>query len=469
MIDNWRQTFVDLTYLIAAITFIFALKQLSAPRTARNGNILAMIGMGLAIIGTFVSHEISRNYILIVIAMIIGGGGGYLAARQVRMTQMPQMVAAFNGMGGLAVALVSLGDYLNRDEISTGAAIAIVLGVIIGSISFSGSVIAFLKLQELMKRRSVTFPNQHLTNLIGLGVALVLGIIVLIVGEGALAHTLLVLIFLGSLAIGTSAVLPIGGADMPVVIAILNSASGLGTALAGFSLNNQSLIVAGTLVGASGGLLTYFMARAMNRSVLNVMIGDFGAHAKVSAPGAGPIAEEQPIRSTTAEDAAVSLAYSNKVIIVPGYGLAVAQAQHGVRELGDLLKDRGVNVKYAIHPVAGRMPGHMNVLLAEANVPYDDLYEMDRINEEFGSADVALVVGANDVTNPAARNDPSSPIYGMPVLNVDQAQSIVVLKRSMKPGFAGIENALFYNPKTSLLFGDAKQSIEHLIAAVKEA
>ncbi|MBA2276939.1 MAG: NAD(P)(+) transhydrogenase (Re/Si-specific) subunit beta, partial [Chloroflexia bacterium] len=337
------------------------------------------------------------------------------------------------------------------------------------AISFTGSVIAFMKLQEMIKRRSVTFENHHLVNLATVGAILVLGVIVIILQDGGLARFFLALVFLAALAVGASLVLPIGGADMPVVIAILNSASGLGTALTGFALGNQTLIVAGTLVGASGSLLTYVMAKAMNRSVLNVLVGSFGAGPAATTGTPGAAGEEQPIKSTTAEDVAVSLAYANRVIIVPGYGLAVAQAQHAVRELADVLQERGVDVRYAIHPVAGRMPGHMNVLLSEANVPYDDLYEMDQINDDFQNTDVALVVGANDVTNPAARTDPSSPIYGMPVLNVDSAHNIVVLKRGMTPGFAGIENALFHNPKTSMLFGDAKTSMDQLIAAVKAA
>ncbi|MDP8910235.1 MAG: NAD(P)(+) transhydrogenase (Re/Si-specific) subunit beta [Chloroflexota bacterium] len=469
MIESWQQAFVDLCYLAAAISFIVALKRLSSPATARQGNQLAMLGMALAVLGTFFVEEIDGNILQILIAMAIGGGIGYVASRRVQMTAMPQMVAAYNGMGGLSVALVSIGEFYGHSEVSRGTGISIVLGVIIGAISFTGSVIAFMKLQELIKRRSVTFENHHLLNAATVGAALVLGAIVVILQDGSLARFFLALVFLVSLVVGASMVLPIGGADMPVVIAILNSASGLGTALTGFALGNQSLIVAGTLVGASGSLLTYYMARAMNRSVMNVLVGSFGAAPAAGAAAPGETGEEQPIRSTTAEDVAVSLAYANRVIIVPGYGLAVAQAQHAVRELGDVLTERGVDVRYAIHPVAGRMPGHMNVLLAEANVPYDDLYEMEQINDDFQNTDVALVVGANDVTNPAARSDPSSPIYGMPVLNVDAAQNIVVLKRGMKPGFAGIENALFHNPKTSMLFGDAKESIDDLVAAVKAA
>ena len=469
MIESWQQAFVDLCYLAAAISFIVALKQLSSPATARRGNQLAMLGMALAVIGTFFVEDIDGNIILILIAGIIGGAIGYVASRRVQMTAMPQMVAAYNGMGGLSVALVSIGEFYSHTDIPRGTGASIVLGVIIGAISFTGSVIAFMKLQELIKRRSVTFENHHLVNLATVGAILVLGAIVVLLQDGSLARFFLALVFVASLVIGASLVLPIGGADMPVVIAILNSASGLGTALTGFALGNQSLIIAGTLVGASGSLLTYYMARAMNRSVLNVLIGSFGAGPTAATGAPGEAGEEQPIRSTTAEDVAVSLAYANRVIIVPGYGLAVAQAQHAVRELGDVLTERGVDVRYAIHPVAGRMPGHMNVLLAEANVPYDDLYEMEQINDDFQTTDVALVVGANDVTNPAARSDPQSPIYGMPVLNVDAAQNIVVLKRGMKPGFAGIENALFHNPKTSMLFGDAKSSIDELVTAVKAA
>lgn len=470
MIDDGRQAFVDICYLIAAIGFIFGLKQLSSPATARRGNQVAAAGMLLAIIATFFTpHFKSSNILLIVIAIVIGSAVGAYFARQVKMTAMPQMVAIFNGMGGATAALVSVAEFSSKDNIGRGEILSIILGTVIGAISFTGSMIAFLKLQELISGRPIQFPNQNLYN-IGLAASIViLGVVVFFADVGTATRLVLVLIFAAALASGAMLVLPIGGADMPVVIAILNSATGLAAALTGFVLDNQVLIVAGALVGASGTLLTILMARAMNRSITNVLFGAFGAvDLTKSATGAGAV-EERPIREISVEDAAVPLAYAQRVIIVPGYGLAVAQAQHAVRELGDTLEERGVDVRYAIHPVAGRMPGHMNVLLAEANVPYDALHEMDDINDDFAKTDVALVIGANDVTNPAAREDRGSPIFGMPILNVDQAQHIIVLKRSMKSGFAGIENELFYNAKTTMLFGDARESLTKLIGAVKAA
>jgi len=402
-----------------------------------------------------------------VIGLVLGGGVAALAARRVQMTQMPQMTAIYNGMGGATAGLISVGEFMHKDSIDRGEIISIVLGTMIGSISFTGSIVAFLKLQELISGGRITFPNQKLYNGVMAGAIGVLGILVVAIQDGTSAKFMLWLIFAIALVLGFSLVLPIGGADMPVVIAILNSLTGLAAALTGLVLGNQALVIAGALVGASGSYLTVLMAKAMNRSVANVIFGSWGAEAMGGAPAGD--GEQLPIRETTSDDVAVSLAYAQKVIIVPGYGLAVAQAQHAVRELADVLSERGVEVKYAIHPVAGRMPGHMNVLLAEANVPYDDLYEMEQINDEFPQTDVALVIGANDVTNPAARDDPQSPIYGMPILNVDQAQSIVVLKRSMKSGFAGIENMLFHDEKTSMLFGDAKESLSKLVSAVKAA
>ncbi len=468
MIDNGRDAVIDLSYVIAAVLFIVGLKQLSNPATARRGNQLAAIGMAVATVATLFTPGL-HNIVLIIVGIIIGAAASVFPARTVKMTAMPQMVAIFNGMGGATAALVSLVEFQHKDAIGRGEVISIVLGLLIGSISFTGSLIAFAKLQELMSGRPIVFPSQKLINgALFAGIA-VLSILVIALGGGdALARTLLVLIFLATLVLGASLVLPIGGADMPVVIAILNSLTGLAAALTGFVLNNQALVVAGALVGASGSLLTLLMARAMNRSVTNVLFGAFGAAAPATTGGAGG-GEALPVREASPEDAAVPLAYAERVIIVPGYGLAVAQAQHTVRELADTLEQRGVDVKYAIHPVAGRMPGHMNVLLAEANVPYDDLKEMDEINDDFNRADVALVIGANDVTNPAARDDPASPIYGMPILNVDQAKNVYVLKRGKGTGFAGIENALFHNPKTSMLYGDAKDTLAKLIGAVKAA
>ncbi len=471
MIENWRDAFVDLSYLVASVLFIFGLKRLSSPATARQGNRLAMIGMAVAVVATFFAREIeSNNIVLIVIGIAIGAAIGYVPARRVKMTAMPQMVAIFNGMGGATAALVSVAEFSHKTDVPGGEALSIILGVIIGSISLTGSVIAFLKLQELMSGRPVTFPNQKAINAALFAAIALLGLLALVLYQDqlTLARSLVILMFLASLVLGALLVVPIGGADMPVVIALLNSATGLAAALTGFVLNNQALVVAGALVGASGTLLTLLMARAMNRKVTNVIFGAFGAGPAAGA-AAGGAAEAKPIREISVEDAAVPLAYAQRVIIVPGYGLAVAQAQHSVRELADILSQRGVDVRYAIHPVAGRMPGHMNVLLAEANVPYDELYEMDDINDDFGKTDVALVIGANDVTNPAARTDTSSPIYGMPILNVDQAANVIVLKRSMKSGFAGIENELFHHPKTTMLFGDAKDSLGKLIGAVKAA
>jgi H+-translocating NAD(P) transhydrogenase subunit beta len=467
MIVDWRDAAIDLSYLLAAVLFIVGLKQLSSPATARAGNRLAAIGMAVALVATLFTPGL-RNIPLILIGLVIGAAISTYASRQVKMTQMPQMVAIFNGLGGATAALVSVVEFEHKTGIGRGEVASIVLGTIIGSISFAGSMIAFAKLQELMSGRPIVYAGQQLINGALAVVIVILGVAVVVMGEGSLPRTLLVLMFLASLALGALVVLPIGGADMPVVIAILNSLTGLAAALTGFVLSNQALVVAGVLVGASGSLLTVLMARAMNRSVTNVLFGAFGS-VQTAAAGGGAKGEELPVREVTAEDAAIPLAYAERVIIVPGYGLAVAQAQHTARELADVLQERGVDVRYAIHPVAGRMPGHMNVLLAEANVPYDELYEMDDINDEFAKTDVALVVGANDVTNPAARNDPSSPIYGMPILNVDQAKNVIVLKRSMKSGFAGIENELFHQENTSMLFGDAKESLAKLVSAVKAA
>jgi NAD(P) transhydrogenase subunit beta len=479
MFENFdlRDAYIDVSYLIAAICFVFGLKMLSTPATARRGNQLAAVGMLIATIATFfirVDHNgvvrgmEMKSIIMIIVAIAIGAAISIYPSRTVKMTAMPQMVAIFNGMGGATVALVSVGEFTGAThDLSRAVVISIVLGTIIGSISFTGSIIAFLKLQELISGRAIVYPAQKIVNaLVFLGI-LVLSVAVVVQMQGDSSTALLLGAFALSLIIGALVVLPIGGADMPVVIAVLNSLTGVAAAIAGFQLSNQALIVAGALVGASGAFLTLLMARAMNRSVTNVLFGAFGS-ATAAGPG-GAAAEARPIRSITAEDAGIPLAYARSVIIVPGYGLAVAQAQHTVRELSEELAQRGVDVRYAIHPVAGRMPGHMNVLLAEANVPYDELYEMEDINDDFAKTDVALVIGANDVTNPAARTDPTSPIYGMPILNVDQAQNIIVLKRGMASGFAGIENELFHDPKTSMLFGDAKESLTQLIAAVKSA
>jgi len=462
-----RVVWINIAYLAAAICFIIGLKLLSSPATARRGNQIAAVGMAVALVATLFMPGL-QNIWLILVGLAIGAVLAAFAARTVKMTAMPQMVAIFNGMGGATAALVSLVEFEHKSGIGRGEILSIVLGVIIGSISFTGSMIAFGKLQELLPGRPISYPNQRQLNIV-LGIAvIVLGLMIVLGGQTSLTLFLIVVLFLVALVLGAAIVLPIGGADMPVVIAVLNSMTGVAAALTGFVLNNQALIIAGILVGASGSFLTLLMARAMNRSVANVLFGAWGA-AAVGGAGGATATPELPMREATPDDAAVPLAYAEKVIIVPGYGLAVAQAQHAARELAEALEARGVDVKYAIHPVAGRMPGHMNVLLAEANVPYDDLREMDEINADFANTDVAIVVGANDVTNPAARDDPNSPIYGMPILNVDQAKTIYVLKRGRGAGFAGIENMLFYNPKTSMLFGDAKDSLSKLTAAVKEA
>src|SRR5918992_903611 len=459
VLDN-RVVLINIAYLIAAVCFIVGLKLLSSPATARRGNQIAALGMTIAVVATLFMPGL-HNIWLILVGVAIGAVAAVYPARSVNMTAMPQMVAIFNGMGGATAALVSLVEFQHKADIGRGEIVSIVLGVIIGSISFSGSMIAFGKLQELISGRPISYPNQRQINaIIGIAV-LALAVIIVLLGQASVSYLLIVALFLAALVVGVLTVLPIGGADMPVVIAVLNSMTGVAAALTGFVLNNQALIIAGILVGASGAFLTLLMARAMNRSVSNVLFGAWGA-AAVGASGGGEAAD-LPMREATPEDAAVPLAYADKVVIVPGYGLAVAQAQHAVRELAETLQERGVQVRYAIHPVAGRMPGHVNVLLAEANVPYDLLLDMDEINPEFPQADVALVIGANDVTNPAARNTPGSPIYGMPILDVDHAANVVVLKRSMNPGFAGIDNPLYTDPKTVMLFGDAKDSVERLV------
>jgi len=461
------QVATNFAYLATIIAFILALRFLSSPATARRGNWIGAVGMLIAIAVTFAQNEIV-SYWEILIGMAIGGAFGAVAARRVRMTAMPQMVALFNGVGGGAAALISLAEFHNTapapGHLHGDISVSIILSALIGSISFAGSMVAFAKLQELIQGRPIVYPGQQLVNAALLAAVLACGIAIV---AGAEQQWLIVALILGALLFGVLFVLPIGGADMPVVISLLNAFTGLAAAATGFELENNVLIVSGMLVGASGTLLTVLMGRAMNRSIANVLFGAFG---QVSAGAAAAAADTDggTVRSASADDIAVMLAYAHKVVFVPGYGMAVAQAQHDVRQLADLLEQRGVEVSYAIHPVAGRMPGHMNVLLAEANVPYPQLHEMDESNEEFPRTDVALVIGANDVTNPDARNNQGSPIYGMPILNVDQAQTVVVLKRSMNPGFAGIENPLFVNPKTVMLFGDAKASIADLITAVKQ-
>jgi H+-translocating NAD(P) transhydrogenase subunit beta len=460
-----RTDWIYLAYLVTIVCFILALQFLSHPARARYGNMIGAAGMTVAIVATFFTPHLT-NYGSILGVMAIAGPIGAYAARAVKMTAMPEMVALFNGVGGGAAALVALADFHNAipepGRLDYNESVSIVLSAMIGSVSFAGSMIAFAKLRELIGGRPITYPGQQLGNVALLAALVTLGFVIVF---GPEKQVLLLLIILGALAFGILFVLPIGGADMPVVISLLNAFTGVAAAAAGFVLHQNVLIVSGMLVGASGTLLTLMMAKAMGRSVSNVFFGAFG-QLQTAAEGAVS-AEGGTVRSATVEDVAVMLAYADRVIIVPGYGLAVAQAQHSVRELADELEQRGVDVKYAIHPVAGRMPGHMNVLLAEANVPYEQLVEMDDINPEFERADVALVIGANDVTNPDARSNRASPIYGMPILDVDKAQNVVVLKRSMRPGFAGVDNPLYTLPNTQMLFGDARESVVKLVAAIK--
>jgi len=452
---------VAILYLVTIACFVVSLKFLASPRHARKGNWIGGAGMLLAIATTLLLEGL-ENWVLIVVGLVIGSVVGVVGARNVRMTAMPQMVAIFNGVGGGAAALVALSEWHNAADPLREETVSIVLSALIGSISFAGSVVAFAKLQELLIGRPIVFLGQNIVNIAVLAGGAALGA----AAVGGLEEQWVLYALIGlALFFGVMFVLPIGGADMPVVISLLNAFTGLAASATGFVLDSTVLIVSGMLVGAAGTLLTLLMAKAMNRSVANVLFGAFGQ----VQTGAGSVRTDdgRTVRATSPEDVAVQLSFARKAIVVPGYGMAVAQAQHDVRALADLLEERGVDVKYAIHPVAGRMPGHMNVLLAEANVPYTQLHEMDEINPDFPQTDVVLVIGANDVTNPAARSDPGSPIYGMPILDVDKAASIVVLKRSMSPGFAGIDNELYLDPKTTMLFGDAKDSVLKLISAVK--
>ncbi len=457
-----RQYLVEGSYLAASVLFILGLKSLTRPEQARRGIQQAMIGMLLAVVGTLLHQEIVR-YEWILAGLALGTAIGYPLGMFVPMTAMPQRIAISHMFGALAATLVGIVEFSQHGaHLSAGAMAAVGFEVLFGSLTITGSFMAFGKLQELITGKPITFRGQNAVNMTLFAVTLGL-FVYLIFNPGATG--LFYLMIALALVIGVTMVLPIGGADMPVVVSLLNSYAGLASSATGFAIGNNVLIICGALDGASGFLLSILMSKAMNRSFSNVLFGAFG-----SGPAAGAAkksAEGLTVRSTTVEDAAMQLAYARSVIVVPGYGLAVAQAQHQVRELAELIEKKGGEVKYAIHPVAGRMPGHMNVLLAEANVPYDRLYDMDEINGEFERADVALVIGANDVVNPAARNDPSSPIHGMPILNVDQAKNVIVMKRGMSPGFAGIENELFYNEKTSMLFGDAKSSLSKLVTEVK--
>jgi NAD(P) transhydrogenase subunit beta len=466
---NIDRIYLEAVYLVAAICFIIGLRRLSSPATARTGNRIAAAGMGLAVVATLFDPSIAlENIWIIALGTIIGGGIGFLLARRVEMTAMPQMVALFNGMGGGAAALTSTSEFLHRlpspgQTIPLDFSIATILGVVIGSVSFSGSIIALGKLQGFISSAPITYKGQQVVNAL-------LGLIILAAAVYLVAFRpdtwVLIAMIVVSVILGVAIVLPIGGADMPVVISLLNSFTGMAAAFTGFVLRSNVLIISGALVGASGFLLTQLMGKAMNRPLTNVLFGAFGS-AGADVAGAGDKAGRS-VRELTSDDAATMMAYANQVIIVPGYGMAVARAQNAVKELASILESKGVEVKYAVHPVAGRMPGHMNVLLAEADVPYNQLYDMEDINAEFSRTDVALVIGANDVVNPAARNDPKSPIYGMPILDVDKAQNVIIMKRSMRSGFAGIDNDLFYEPKTSMLFGDAKDVAETLVAAVKQ-
>ncbi len=457
--------FIWLAYLLSAVLFIVGLTRLSSPETARTGNAIAALGMLLAIVATLMDRAII-DFTWIVVGLLAGSAAGLVMARTVKMTSMPQMVAVFNGFGGAASGLVAASQYLARG--STAAplhmdlGISIMVSTLIGGVTFSGSLVAFGKLQGLVTERAATYPLQKTFNFLLAAAAIATSVYLILSPLDARGYLALAVL---ALILGVLVVIPIGGADMPVVVALLNSYSGLAASAAGFVLSNNALIISGALVGASGLILTNIMCRAMNRSLANVLFGAFGGGTPAVAAGAA--GGEKVANPIDAEDCAMILGYARSVVFVPGYGLAVAQAQHRLRELADLLKARGVEVKYAIHPVAGRMPGHMNVLLAEANVPYTELYEIEDINPELPNTDVAVVVGANDVVNPAARDDPDSPIAGMPIVEVDRARHCVILKRSLSPGFAGIDNELFYLPNTRMFFGSAEKSLADLVHEVK--
>jgi NAD(P) transhydrogenase subunit beta len=465
-----RANFIDALYIVAFSLFIYGMSGLTGPRTAVRGNLIAAVGMAIAVVATLLTPHVlsgSGTVLLIVLGLVIGVAVGIPAALKVRMTAMPQMVALFNGVGGGAVAIIAWIEYRHRfysggSPWALKAEIPTLFAAIVGSISFWGSNIAFGKLQEILPGRPIKLPGQSIINLVLFSITVITAIVL---AAGTHSQALFILgILVAAALLGNMVVLPIGGADMPVVISLLNAFTGLSAAATGIALNNTAMIVAGMIVGASGTILTNLMAKAMNRSVPAIVAGGFGG--AIAAP-AGGADHGGTVRSTSAQDVAIQLSYARQVVIAPGYGMAVAQAQHAVRELERALEKKGVEVKYAIHPVAGRMPGHMNVLLAEADVPYDLLREMDEINPEFPRTDVTLVIGANDVTNPAAKNEPGSPIYGMPILEVDRSGAVVVLKRSMASGFAGIDNPLFYEEKTSLLFGDAKSSVSEITSEVE--
>jgi len=455
-----------IAYLVSGILFIMALRGLSSPVSSRRGNVLGMIGMTIAVLTTIISPAVT-NYVWIIVALVIGGTIGTIIARRIPMTAMPQLVAAFHSLVGLAAVLVAAAAFYNPEpygilnaagELKIGSRIEMALGVVIGAITFSGSIIAFAKLQELMTGNPITFRGQHPLNAL-IGLVIVVAIVLFTIDVDPTWFWVMTIL---ALVIGFLLIIPIGGADMPVVVSMLNSYSGWAAAGIGFTLENTALIIVGALVGSSGAILSYIMCKGMNRSFFNVILGGFGGDSAASAA----TRSDKPVKAGSADDAAFIMKNAGKVVIVPGYGMAVAQAQHALREMADKLKEEGVEVVYAIHPVAGRMPGHMNVLLAEANVPYDEVFELEEVNSSFQTADVAFVIGANDVTNPAARDDPQSSIYGMPILDVDKAKTVLFVKRSLSPGYAGIDNELFYADNTMMLFADAKGCCEEIVRAI---
>ena len=462
-----ESNFTGYAYLIASVCFILALRGLSSPVTARRGNLLGITGMIIAVVTTLMDPGV-LSYSMIILGILIGGSIGTIVALRIQMTALPQLVAAFHSLVGLAAVFVATAAFFNPSaygigtpgDIATGSMIELSLGAVIGAITFSGSLIAFAKLQGVMSGSPITFKGQHMLNAL-IAAAIVIGVITMVSSQAGSVYWLVVVL---AFAIGFTLIIPIGGADMPVVVSMLNSYSGWAACGIGFTLSNPALIVTGALVGSSGAILSYIMCKGMNRSIINVLLGGFGG----DAVGADPMADlgDKTVRAGAGADAAFIMKNASKVIIVPGYGMAVSQAQHALREMADVLKAEGVEVKYAIHPVAGRMPGHMNVLLAEANIPYDEVFELEEINHEFSTADVAFVIGANDVTNPVAKTDPTSPIAGMPILDVEKAGTVLFVKRSLSVGYAGVDNPLFYAPSTMMLFGDAKAMTEEIVQAL---
>jgi len=459
---------IPVAYLISGVLFILALRGLSSPETAQQGNKFGMIGMAIAILTTLMLPQVT-SYFYIVIAVALGGAIGWVVAKKIKMTALPQLVAAFHSLVGLAAVFVAAAAYYDPAafgiaegaSIHTSSLIELGLGTAIGAITFTGSLIAFAKLQGIIGGKPLVFANQHYLNL-GLGILTLLLIVAFVLGQAEAMFWGIVGI---TMLLGFLLILPIGGADMPVVVSMLNSYSGWAAAATGFTLESPLLIITGALVGSSGAILSYIMCKGMNRSIFNVILGGFGSEGDAVAASGG--ADDRPVKAGSADDAAFIMKNASSVIIVPGYGMAVAQAQHALREMADILKANGVQVRYAIHPVAGRMPGHMNVLLAEANVPYDEVLELDEINRDFGQTDVAFVIGANDVTNPAAKTDPTSAIYGMPILDVEKAKTVLFIKRSMATGYAGVQNELFYRDNTMMLFGDAKHMCENIVKAME--